>query len=110
MAKKKAKKPAPGTDGRKIVATNRRARHDYFIDENLEAGIVLVGTEALFHNITMFNSSLVYGTVYSPDGIPLPDVSLALYSNELSDGTSPVLVGLTQTNTSGEFVVPVPTP
>ncbi|MCA8906539.1 MAG: SsrA-binding protein SmpB [Rhodospirillaceae bacterium] len=28
-----------------FVAQNRRARHDYFIDENLEAGIVLVGTE-----------------------------------------------------------------
>jgi SsrA-binding protein len=32
------------TPGR-VVAQNRRARHDYFIDENVEAGIVLVGTE-----------------------------------------------------------------
>ena len=30
---------------RRIVAQNRRARHDYFIDESLEAGIVLNGTE-----------------------------------------------------------------
>lgn len=30
---------------RKIVATNRKARHDYFIEESYEAGIVLVGTE-----------------------------------------------------------------
>lgn len=29
----------------KIVAENRKARHDYFIDETYEAGIVLVGTE-----------------------------------------------------------------
>ena len=28
-----------------VVAQNRRARHDYFIDETLEAGIVLAGTE-----------------------------------------------------------------
>jgi SsrA-binding protein len=29
----------------KTVATNRKARHDYFIDETYEAGIVLTGTE-----------------------------------------------------------------
>lgn len=29
----------------KIVSENRRARHDYSIEETLEAGIVLVGTE-----------------------------------------------------------------
>lgn len=31
--------------GRKIIATNRKARHDYFLDEFIECGIVLVGTE-----------------------------------------------------------------
>jgi SsrA-binding protein len=30
---------------RKIVANNKKARHDYFIEENYEAGIVLTGTE-----------------------------------------------------------------
>lgn len=29
----------------KVVADNRKARHDYFIDETYEAGIALVGTE-----------------------------------------------------------------
>lgn len=29
----------------KFVAQNRKARHDYFIDDTLEAGIVLAGTE-----------------------------------------------------------------
>ena len=28
-----------------IAAQNRKARHDYFIDETVEAGIILVGTE-----------------------------------------------------------------
>lgn len=32
-------------DGRKIIAQNKKARHDYFIEETFEAGIVLVGTE-----------------------------------------------------------------
>ncbi len=30
---------------RKLVANNKKARHDYFIDEIYEAGIVLTGTE-----------------------------------------------------------------
>jgi SsrA-binding protein len=29
----------------KIIMTNRRARHDYFIEQEFEAGVVLVGTE-----------------------------------------------------------------
>jgi SsrA-binding protein len=32
-------------EGIKVVATNRSARHDYFIDETYEAGLVLTGTE-----------------------------------------------------------------
>ena len=31
--------------GRKIIAVNRKARHDYFVDETYEAGIELFGTE-----------------------------------------------------------------
>lgn len=31
--------------GNKTLAENRKARHDYFIEEAMEAGIVLVGTE-----------------------------------------------------------------
>src|SRR5215813_622627 len=37
-----AKKP---DDGRKLVAENRRARFDYMIEDTIEAGIQLVGTE-----------------------------------------------------------------
>jgi SsrA-binding protein len=32
-------------NGNREVAVNRRAFHDYFIDERLEAGLVLTGTE-----------------------------------------------------------------
>ncbi len=32
-------------DGRRVVAENRKARHDYFIEETYEAGMVLTGTE-----------------------------------------------------------------
>jgi len=38
MAKKKK-------DPSRFVAQNRKARHNYFIDDTIEAGIILVGTE-----------------------------------------------------------------
>lgn len=34
-----------GQEPVKVVASNRRAFHDYFIDEKVEAGLVLTGTE-----------------------------------------------------------------
>jgi SsrA-binding protein len=35
----------PRERGRKVIASNRKARHDYLIDDVYEAGIVLMGTE-----------------------------------------------------------------
>ncbi len=40
MGKKNAKKPAGN-----IIAVNRRARHDYFIEDSFEAGLSLEGWE-----------------------------------------------------------------
>ena len=40
MSRKKSKKPAGD-----VIAVNRRARHDYFIEDTLEAGLVLEGWE-----------------------------------------------------------------
>ena len=40
MASKKS-----GAPGEKVVCVNRQARHNYFIDETFEAGLVLVGSE-----------------------------------------------------------------
>lgn len=35
----------PGTDPNRDIAVNRRARHEYHIDETFEAGIALMGSE-----------------------------------------------------------------
>ena len=35
----------PKEQGRKLVASNRKARHDYHVEDTYEAGIVLMGTE-----------------------------------------------------------------
>ena len=37
--------PKPDTDGRKVVARNKKALHEYHIVETLEAGIALSGPE-----------------------------------------------------------------
>lgn len=44
MAEKKGKK-AKGVGDGKLAAQNRKARHDYLIEDTFEAGIALVGTE-----------------------------------------------------------------
>jgi SsrA-binding protein len=41
MSKKNSKNPAGN-----VIAVNRRARHDYFIEDTFEAGLVLEGWEA----------------------------------------------------------------
>ncbi len=39
-------KPRPEEfDKQRVVAENRRARYDYFLDDKFEAGIMLTGTE-----------------------------------------------------------------
>jgi len=40
-----AQKAAAAKTDEKIIADNRKARHDYFIEEAYEAGVALVGTE-----------------------------------------------------------------
>ncbi len=54
-------KAAP--EGEKVIATNRRARADYSVEERLEAGLALVGSEV---------KSLRAGAVQMSDGYALP--------------------------------------
>ncbi len=45
--------------GRKVVAQNKKARHDFHIDDTYEAGLVLVGTEV--KSLRQGRASLVDG-------------------------------------------------
>ena len=45
--------------GRKLVAQNKKARHDYHVDDTYEAGLVLVGTEV--KSLRQGRASLVDG-------------------------------------------------
>ncbi|MBN2495104.1 MAG: SsrA-binding protein SmpB [Deltaproteobacteria bacterium] len=42
---KTGRKKSSADDGRKVVCRNKRAFHDYHIEDRIEAGLVLVGTE-----------------------------------------------------------------
>ncbi len=43
--KKQTDKTQAVTDGQKVVVSNRRARHEYSIEQTYDAGLALVGTE-----------------------------------------------------------------
>ncbi len=53
-------------EGRKLIAQNRRARHDYAIEDTFEAGLVLTGTEV--KSLRAGRASLVDGYAVITDG------------------------------------------
>lgn len=57
-------KPNPKT-GETNIAENRKARHDYFIEESYEAGIVLQGTEVKSCRLARVNLKDGYAQVES---------------------------------------------
>ena len=67
-AKKAATKKAGAHDGprKMLIASNKRARHDYFIDHTWEAGIVLSGTEV--KSLRDRGASLIDGYCYVDAG------------------------------------------
>jgi SsrA-binding protein len=72
----------PREQGRKVVATNRRARHDYTIEDTYEAGIVLTGTEV--KSLRQGRASLVDGYAYIDGGQAYLD---AVHIPEYNQGT-----------------------
>ena len=102
----------------KIVAQNKKARHDYFIEETIEAGIVLSGTEVKSVRQGKLNLKESYaaivdgevivsgmhispyeqGNIFNKD--PLRDRKLLLHKSEINR-----LIGLTQQK--GFTLVPV---
>ncbi|HWU46306.1 MAG TPA: SsrA-binding protein SmpB [Humibacter sp.] len=72
----------PRERGQKVVATNRRARHDYLIEDTYEAGLVLTGTEV--KSLRAGRASLVDGYAFIDGGEAWLD---AVHIPEYADGT-----------------------
>lgn len=56
----------PKETGRKVIASNRKARHDYHILDTVEAGLVLTGTEV--KSLRLGRASLADGFASIDDG------------------------------------------
>lgn len=98
-----------GKDEIKVVAQNKKARHDYFIEQTLEAGIVLSGTEVKSIRQGKVNLKDSYATIENGEVIingmhispyeqgnifnkdPLRDRKLLLHRDEINR-----LIGYTQ--------------
>jgi SsrA-binding protein len=48
---------------KKVLVSNRKARHDYFVDDTLEAGLVLVGSEVKSLRESKASMTDAYATV-----------------------------------------------
>ncbi|MDQ4094950.1 MAG: SsrA-binding protein SmpB [Actinomycetota bacterium] len=64
----------------KLIAQNRRARHDYTIEDTLEAGLVLVGTEVKSCRDGKVNLADAYATV-NGDEVWLMQCHISPYSH-----------------------------
>ncbi len=75
----------PKEVGRKLVAQNRKARHDYHVEDTYEAGLVLTGTEV--KSLRAGRASLVDGFAAVKDGevwlhnVHIPEYTQGTYNN-----------------------------
>jgi SsrA-binding protein len=71
--------------GRRLVAQNRKARHDYHIHDRYEAGIVLSGTEVKSLREGRANLTDAFGTVENGEvwlrGAHIPEYSHGTWTN-----------------------------
>jgi SsrA-binding protein len=104
--------------GEKVVARNRKARHDYIIEDTLEAGLVLMGTEV--KSLRMGRASLVDGfaTISGGEawleGVHIPEYSQGTWTNHAALRKRKLLLHhreITQwaakTRESGHTIVPL---
>lgn len=75
----------PKETGRKLIASNKKARHDYHIDDVYEAGLVLTGTEV--KSLRAGRASLVdgYGLIKDGEvwlqGVHIPEYTEGTWTN-----------------------------
>ena len=74
-------------DGNKLIASNKKAYHDFEVLEKIEAGIVLVGTEV--KSMRQQNGAVAFTDAYArvkQGECWLIDLHIAPYSNAVLDG------------------------
>jgi SsrA-binding protein len=75
----------PKEVGRKVIASNRRARHDYTILDVYEAGVVLVGTEVKSLRLGRASLADAFATVDDGEvwlrGLHIPEYDRGTWTN-----------------------------
>ncbi len=108
----------PKEEGRKIVAQNKKARHDYHIEDTYEAGLVLVGTEV--KSLRMGRASLIDGFVDIDrheawlHGVHIPEYTQGTWTNHSARRKRKLLLNRTEidkierrVNEKGLTVIPL---
>ncbi|MEY2965495.1 MAG: SsrA-binding protein SmpB [Candidatus Nanopelagicales bacterium] len=71
--------------GRKLVAQNRKARHDYQVESTIEAGLVLTGTEVKSLRAGRATLTDGYATIDNGEvwlrGVHIPEYDLGTWTN-----------------------------
>ena len=104
--------------GQKVVARNRKAYHDYLIEDTFEAGMVLSGTEV--KSLRAGRASLVdgYASVRDGevwlDGVHIPEYTEATWNNHTPRRSRKLLLNkaeiaklVQKTRESGHTIVPL---
>jgi SsrA-binding protein len=82
--------------GNKVIARNRRALHDYAVEETFEAGVALTGTEV--KSLRAGRASLVEGFGLVSDGevwlhnVHIPEYAMGTWTNHLPRRTRKLLL------------------
>ncbi len=75
----------PKETGRKVVAQNRRARHDYSIVDTYEAGLVLTGTEVKSLRLGRASLTDAYAQIENGEawllGVHIPEYTQGTWTN-----------------------------
>jgi SsrA-binding protein len=71
--------------GKKVIATNRRARHEYAIEDVVEAGLVLTGTEVKSLRAGRANLTDGFGQITDSEawlhGVHIPEYTKGTWTN-----------------------------
>jgi SsrA-binding protein len=82
--------------GKKIIASNRRARHEYTIEDTVEAGLVLTGTEVKSLRAGRANLSDGFGQITDSEawlhGVHIPQYTQGTWTNHEPTRTRKLLL------------------
>ena len=92
----------PKEQGKKLIAQNRKARHDFSIEDTFEAGLVLTGTEV--KSLRAGRASLVDGFAFVEDGeawlknVHIPEYNEGSWTNHEPKRTRKLLLNRVEIN------------